>query len=102
MQVLTRLLPSLTYRLLPVLLLGTLLAAANAQEEEATPDTPAPDDTAEAAEESPETPADDDELDLGPDDPLLDAQGFDPNDDDDFVPSEDIPADAPIAFPTDI
>lgn len=36
------------------------------------------------------------------DDPELDAQGFDPTADDDFVPSEDIPADAPIAFPTDI
>ena len=29
-------------------------------------------------------------------------QGFDPTADDDFIPSEDIPADAPIAFPTDI
>ncbi len=36
------------------------------------------------------------------DDPELDQQGFDPTADDDFVPSEDIPADAPIAFPTDI
>ena len=35
-------------------------------------------------------------------DPELDVQGFDPTADDDFVPSEDIPADAPIAFPTDI
>jgi hypothetical protein len=35
-------------------------------------------------------------------DPELDAQGFDPTADDDFVPSEDIPADAPIDFPTDI
>ncbi len=36
------------------------------------------------------------------DDPELDVQGFDPTADDDFIPSEDIPADAPIAFPTDI
>jgi hypothetical protein len=35
-------------------------------------------------------------------DPELDEQGFDPTADDDFVPSEDIPADAPIDFPTDI
>ena len=99
MQLLTRLLPTSTYRLLSVLLLGTLLAAANAQEEEETPDNP--DDTAETAEDSSDTPPAE-ETDLGPDDPLLDVQGFDPNDDDDFVPSEDIPADAPIAFPTDI
>jgi len=100
MQVLNRLLPTSTYRLLPALLLGTLLAAAHAQEEEATPDNP--DETAETDADSPDTPPDDEELDLGPEDPLLDAQGFDPNDDDDFIPSEDIPADAPIAFPTDI
>ena len=36
------------------------------------------------------------------DDPELDTQGFDPTADDDFIPSEDIPADAPIDFPTDI
>jgi len=48
-----------------------------------------------------ESPAEDAEAEL-PDDPELDVQGFDPTADDDFVPSEDIPADAPIAFPTDI
>ncbi len=36
------------------------------------------------------------------DDDELDEQGFDPAADDDFIPSEDISADAPIAFPTDI
>ena len=87
-------------RLLPALVLGMFLAAANAQEDE----TPAaePDAAAETPEDANETPPADDEIELGPDDPLLDAQGFDPNDDDDFIPSEDIPADAPIAFPTDI
>lgn len=38
----------------------------------------------------------------GIDDTELDTQGFDPTADDDFIPSEDIPADAPIDFPTDI
>jgi len=100
MLFLARLLPASTYRLLPALLLWTLFAAANAQEEEVTPASA--DDAAETPAESPDAAETDDESDLGPDDPLLDAQGFDPNDDDDFVPSEDIPADAPIAFPTDI
>jgi hypothetical protein len=38
----------------------------------------------------------------GIEDAELDTQGFDPTADDDFIPSEDIPADAPIDFPTDI
>ncbi len=48
-----------------------------------------------------ETVADDTEADEALDSEL-DTQGFDPTADDDFVPSEDIPADAPIDFPTDI
>lgn len=32
----------------------------------------------------------------------LDAQGFEASDDDDFVPTEDIPTDQSIPFPTDI
>lgn len=42
----------------------------------------------------------DDLLDL--EDPDLDLQGFDPNADDDFIPTEQIPSDVPIDFPTDI
>ena len=100
MRILARSLTTSTWRLLPALLFATLLAAASAQEEEAA--TASPEDAAETPEDTRETPPADDEFDFGPDDPLLDAQGFDPNDDDDFIPSEDIPADAPIAFPTDI
>lgn len=36
------------------------------------------------------------------DDSDLDEQGFADDEDDDFVPSEDIPTDQSIAFPTDI
>ena len=100
MRIPDRSLTTSTWRLLPVLLLGTLLATADAQEEE--PATTSSDETEETPADSAETQTPADESELGPDDPLLDTQGFDPNDDDDFVPSEDIPADAPIAFPTDI
>ena len=59
-----------------------------------------------ADEPEPETPAEEAAADdAGMDEELdseLDTQGFDPTADDDFVPSEDIPADAPIDFPTDI
>ncbi len=64
----------------------------------------AQDDAAEEPEaEAPveEAPADDAEAEDAFD-PELDTQGFDPTADDDFVPSEDIPADTPIDFPTDI
>ena len=74
--------------------LAVLTASAVAQEE--GPETAAAEVAAEAAESGP----DDDSEPL--DDPELDVQGFDPAADDDFIPSEDIPADAPIAFPTDI
>ncbi len=56
---------------------------------------------AAAAETEDETAEDADDL-LDLEDPDLDVQGFDPTADDDFVPSEEIPADAPIDFPTDI
>ena len=54
------------------------------------------------AAETEEAPAEeeDDLLDL--EDPDLDMQGFDPTADDDFIPTEEIPADQPIDFPTDI
>ena len=75
-----------------LLLLGSVAFA----QEEAESEAPAEGEPAaeEAAEE--ETTIE------GIDDAELDAQGFDPAADDDFIPSEDIPADAPIDFPTDI
>lgn len=87
---------------LPLFLLAlAAFAQDDAGEEPAdatTAEEPAEAAAAEEAEE--DASAEDDLLDL--EDPELDVQGFDPTADDDFIPSEDIPADAPIAFPTDI
>ncbi len=77
-----------------LLMLSLPAFAQDAEEDEATAAEAEVETEAEAAEEE------DDLLDL--EDPELDMQGFDPSADDDFIPSEDIPADAPIAFPTDI
>ena len=74
-----------------LLLLGSVAFAQEETGSEAPEGEPAAE---EAAEE--ETTIE------GIDDAELDAQGFDPAADDDFIPSEDIPADAPIDFPTDI
>ena len=83
-----------TWRYLAAILC-LLAVAAFAQEG----DEPAEEAASEpAAEASADTESEEELI----DDPELDAQGFDPTSDDDFVPSEDIPADAPIAFPTDI
>lgn len=76
--------------------LAVLTASALAQDESREQETA----VAEVAAEADESGPDDDIEPL--DDPELDVQGFDPTADDDFIPSEDIPADAPIAFPTDI
>ena len=76
-----------------LLLLGSLAFAqddARSQSEAAEPE--------QAAEEAADEQDALDEF----DDPDLDEQGFDPTADDDFIPSEDIPAGAPIDFPTDI
>jgi hypothetical protein len=84
-------------------MLLVLLSAAGLAQDEAgqssDDETAAPTESEAAARD--ESPADDAEAELA-EDPELDVQGFDPTADDDFVPSEDIPADAPIAFPTDI
>lgn len=74
-----------------LLLLGSVAFAQEEAESEAPESEPA----AEGA-------AEDETTIEGIDDAELDAQGFDPAADDDFIPSEDIPADAPIDFPTDI
>ena len=72
-----------------LLQLGLLAHAQDAADEEAEAETP--------VEEAADDVEAEDEF-----DPELDTQGFDPTADDDFVPSEDIPADTPIDFPTDI
>ncbi len=74
------------HRYLLTLLLATLFSAsAWAQDSETGED-----------EDSADTPAETE------DDSDLDEQGFADDEDDDFVPSEDISTDQSIAFPTDI
>ncbi len=74
------------HRYLLTLLLATLFAAGVwSQDSESGED-----------EDSVDTPAETE------DDSDLDEQGFADDEDDDFVPSEDISTDQSIAFPTDI
>lgn len=74
------------HRYILTLLLATLLAAsAWSQDSESGED-----------EDSADTPAETE------DDSDLDEQGFADGNDDDFIPSEEIPTDQSIAFPTDI
>ncbi len=81
------------HRFLIALLLGTLLAAASwAQDADS-------DEGAEAEETQVEADEVDEAEDV--DDSDLDDQTYS-DVDDDFRPSEDIPADQSIAFPTDI
>ena len=81
------------YRFLIALLLGTMLAAASwAQNADS-------DEGAEAEETQVEADDADETEDV--DDSDLDEQTYS-DADDDFRPSEDIPADQSIAFPTDI
>ena len=81
------------HRFLITLLLGTILAAASWAQDA---------DTDEGAEAE-ETQVEADEVDEAEDvdDSDLDEQTYS-DADDDFRPSEDIPADQSIAFPTDI
>ena len=72
--------------------LALLAFIATAQE----PDTDPPDDEAGIEEAEADEPAE------SVDESGLDVQGFESSDDDDFVPTEDIPADQSIPFPTDI
>lgn len=80
------------HKLIATMALALLMSAAAAQE-------PAPDaDDEETATEQ----TDADETGELIDESGLDEQGFDASDEDDFVPTEDIPADQSIPFPTDI
>lgn len=83
------------------LLTAGFMIAATAQEEAETPtETAAAEDgQAEAAQAEPDA-AEDAEEDV--DDALLDDEFYQDADDEDFRPSEDIPADQSITFPTDI
>ena len=77
--------------LISLILLAFLTVPSWSQEEPSSEDPdalPAADETAVATEED----VDDDDLDL---------QTYE-EDDDDFVPSEEIPADEPIPFPSNI
>jgi hypothetical protein len=91
-------LPKIRHLELAAMLLVLCSAAGFAQDDAGQDDPTDASGGSEAATEAEAPEAEDDLI----EDPELDAQGFDPTADDDFVPSEDIPADAPIAFPTDI
>lgn len=80
------------HKLIAVMALASLAAIATAQEsnsdaedEDVTTEQTDADEPAEVIDES-----------------GLDQQGFEASDEDDFVPTEDIPADQSIPFPTDI
>jgi hypothetical protein len=80
-------------QLLSLILLLFMTATVSSQEE-AAEDAPAAEETPaaeEVAEPAVEEPNDDD----------LDLQTYE-EDDDDFVPTEEIPADVPIPFPSNI
>ncbi len=83
--------------LIAILLVFFLAGPAWAQEESAAPEaeTEAP----EAETEAPEAAEADDEEEV--DDSDLDEQTYE-EDDDDFIPTEEIPADEPIPFPSNI
>ncbi len=80
------------YRLLSLLSLALLLSAAVAQESDSGTD-----DDEQAVEQTDDEAAAEEIDESG-----LDVQGFEEEDEDDFVPTEDIPTDQSIPFPTDI
>jgi len=80
------------HRYLPTILL--LIAGAAAWAQESAPDE---EPESQAAQETPEqAPADQE------DDSDLDDESYRDAEEEDFVPTEDIPADQAIPFPTDI
>lgn len=84
-----------------VLFLCGAVSAQDAETDESDPTTTEGIETEDAADESTDAVTDE-EVDEEIDEEGLDVQGFEPEDDDDFVPTEDIPADQSIPFPTDI
>ena len=86
------------HRLLVCIFTSSLLATAGIAQEPESEDAA----TAEEAVETDDAaPAEEEQQEPLFDETGLDEQGFD-NQDDDFRPSEDIPADQSIPFPTDI
>ena len=86
------------YRYLPALIIGSCLAMCAWAQDETAGDPASETTTAQTGEES---EADRAEETPEPDDSDLDEQIYQDTDDD-FRPSEEIPADQSIAFPTDI
>ena len=76
------------YRYLITALLIMFAAAVSAQESESTDDADAPPGESQAAAEE--------------DDADLDDENYQDAEEEDFVPTEDIPTDQAIPFPTDI
>lgn len=81
------------------LLLGVSLPLLAQQ---ATDKAPRQEEAAEGAADDAAAAADAAAVDDAIDETGLDDQGYRGEDDDDFVPSEDIPTDQSIPFPTDI
>jgi len=79
------------------IMLSVLLALSATAQDEATDDTAGP-DSADAEQVDDEAGSEEDEE---LEDSDLDDQSYE-EDDDDFVPTEEIRADEPIPFPTDI
>jgi len=88
------------YRVLLYLTVSLLLAVPAIAQEQPSEEAAAAEDAAMADTTAEAAPAEDDE-ELQFDETGLDEQGF-TDEDDDFRPSEDIPADQSIPFPTDI
>ena len=80
------------HKLIALMTLALLASVAAAQESD-----PAAEDDGANTEQT-----DVDEAAEAIDESGLDEQGFEASDDDDFVPTEDIPTDQSIPFPTDI
>jgi hypothetical protein len=83
------------------ILLGMSLSAAAWPQDAGQDDTGTADKPAQAADKPADQSDDQTGQDDAKDDTGLDEQGY-KDQDDDFKPSEDIPADQSIAFPTDI
>jgi hypothetical protein len=85
------------YRILPTLLMALMMNQA-VWSQETEPDAAAGEDEA-AAETTAETTAEtEDEIDVSD----IESESYADAEEEDFVPTEDIPADQAIPFPTDI
>jgi hypothetical protein len=85
------------YRLLPTLLMALLLSQ-NGFAQEAEPDAASADEERAAESATENVPESEDEIDVTD----LESESYADAEEEDFVPTEEIPADQAIPFPTDI